>query len=46
MPLKVFDGVALAELGWRPRTPFPEALAATYEWFLKTEGSRMMADAR
>lgn len=46
MPLKVFDGRALAELGWRPQTPFPEALAATYEWFLKTEASRAMADAR
>ena len=46
MPLKVFDGLALAELGWRPRTPFREALAATYEWFSKTEGSQAMADAR
>jgi len=46
MPLKVFDGHALAELGWRAPTPFPEALAATYEWFAKTEGSRETADAR
>jgi len=46
MPLKVLDGEALAQLGWRARTPFHDALKTTYEWFLKTEASGAMADAR
>jgi nucleoside-diphosphate-sugar epimerase len=25
----------LAALGWSPRTPFRDGLAATYEWFLE-----------
>jgi GDP-L-fucose synthase len=46
MPRKVFDGSALAALGWRPRTPFRAALAATYEWFVNTQAAGGMAHAR
>jgi GDP-L-fucose synthase len=34
MPLKVLDGSRIASLGWTPKTPFRDALAATYAWFL------------
>jgi len=34
MPEKRLDATALRRLGWRPATPFREALAATYRWFL------------
>lgn len=40
MPRKALDGRALASLGWRPRTPLREALAATYQDFLATEARR------
>lgn len=36
-PLKALDSRPLAALGWRPRTPFPDALAQTYAWFLRHE---------
>jgi dTDP-glucose 4,6-dehydratase len=32
------DGSKLAALGWRNRTPFPEGLAATVDWFVANEG--------
>jgi len=31
------DGSKLAALGWRNRTPFPDGLAATIDWFLANE---------
>jgi dTDP-glucose 4,6-dehydratase len=31
------DGSRLAALGWRNRTPFPEGLAATVDWFRANE---------
>jgi GDP-L-fucose synthase len=34
MPGKVLDSSRLRAMGWRPRTPFPSALSATYAWFL------------
>ena len=34
-PLKSLDGQALAALGWRPKTDFDDALAATYESYLQ-----------
>lgn len=40
MPRKALDGQALAALGWRPRTPLREALAATYHDFLAREARR------
>lgn len=39
MPRKSLDGAPLAALGWRPRTEFNEALAATYAWFLAHDRS-------
>jgi len=35
MPLKRLDSTPLQTLGWRPRTPFPRALQATYAWFVQ-----------
>ncbi|MCS7045872.1 MAG: GDP-L-fucose synthase [Gemmataceae bacterium] len=34
MPRRLLDSSPLFDLGWRPRTDFRTALAATYEWFL------------
>jgi dTDP-glucose 4,6-dehydratase len=31
------DGSKVAALGWRPRTPFAEGLAATVDWFVVNE---------
>lgn len=39
-PRKTLDGSALAALGWRPRTPLDDALAATYRAFLAQEALR------
>jgi len=39
MPLKMLDSRKLAELGWRPKTPFPDALTTTYEAFLQSTRS-------
>jgi GDP-L-fucose synthase len=36
-PRKELDSSALHELGWRPSTPLPKALAATYAWYLNTQ---------
>lgn len=35
MPLKALDCEPLERLGWRPATPFHQALARTYEWHLR-----------
>lgn len=35
MPLKGLDSTPLQSLGWTPATPFRQALALTYEWFLR-----------
>lgn len=35
MPRKGLDSARLRRLGWRPRTPFAEALTQTYAWFLR-----------
>lgn len=41
MPVKLLDSTQLSGLGWRPRTPFPDALRETYRWFLHTgQGGR------
>jgi len=40
MPLKGLDSSRLRELGWRPKTPFADALSATFEWFLRAENRR------
>lgn len=40
MPLKVLDSSKLSEIGWRPKTSFPSALSATYDWFLQVEGRK------
>ncbi|MBI5052746.1 MAG: GDP-L-fucose synthase [Chloroflexi bacterium] len=34
MPLKSLDSSLLLSLGWKAKTPFNEALAKTYQWFL------------
>ena len=39
MPVKVLDASILQGLGWSPSTPFRQALAATYRWFLAHEAS-------
>jgi GDP-L-fucose synthase len=40
MPCKVLESTPLHKMGWRPRTPFRSALAATYAWFLKAGRER------
>ncbi len=37
-PSKSLDSSVLFSLGWKPRTPFKEALQKTYKWFLEVEG--------
>jgi GDP-L-fucose synthase len=44
MPLKVLDSSKLSEIGWQPRTPFPSALSATYDWFLQIESTKGTTD--
>ena len=34
-PRKLMDSSKLAGLGWRPRTPLNEGIAAVYRWFLE-----------
>lgn len=34
MPVKELDSSRLDSLGWKAETPFPEALEATYAWFV------------
>jgi GDP-L-fucose synthase len=36
MPRKLLDSGRLRDLGWQPRTPFRDALQATYEWFVQS----------
>lgn len=38
MPRKVLDSAPLLAMGWRPRTPFRDALAVTYQWFVRAHG--------
>jgi GDP-L-fucose synthase len=40
MPLKALDAGPLRELGWSPKTDFREALARTYDWFLRNVARR------
>ena len=40
MPMKLLDTAPLRALGWQPQTPLSEALALTYESFLKTTHAR------
>lgn len=40
MPLKSLDSERLLGMGWRPRTPFREALKQTYDWFLENYEER------
>jgi GDP-L-fucose synthase len=35
MPRKVLDAQPLQRLGWTPSTPFRDALAETYDWFVQ-----------
>jgi GDP-L-fucose synthase len=37
MPRKLLDSKKLRGLGWQSRTPFRDALQATYEWFLQSK---------
>jgi GDP-L-fucose synthase len=37
-PRKELDSSALHSLGWQASTPLPKALAATYAWYLSTQG--------
>ena len=37
IPQKILDSSCLRALGWRPKTPFRAALAATYAWFRQAE---------
>lgn len=36
-PRKMLDAAPLFDMGWRPRTELRDALAETYEWFLRHE---------
>jgi len=41
MPLKALDSSVLHKMGWRPRTPFRDALERTFTWFQQTrQGGR------
>ncbi len=37
MPVKELDSSRLGELGWKAKTDFPDALRATYQWFLEQQ---------
>jgi GDP-L-fucose synthase len=39
MPRKALDSTTLRALGWRPRWPLRDALARTYQWFLRHGGA-------
>jgi GDP-L-fucose synthase len=41
MPRKALDASRLAALGWRPRVPLEEGLAATYRSFLQVGEMQM-----
>jgi GDP-L-fucose synthase len=38
-PRKLMDVSRLADMGWKARTPFGDALQATYRWYLRNEGA-------
>ena len=40
MPVKLLDSNKLLALGWQPRVSFPDALHATYGWFLQSMAQR------
>jgi GDP-L-fucose synthase len=42
MPLKALDNSELAALGWKPSTPFLDALQLTYRWFLSRETAEVV----
>jgi GDP-L-fucose synthase len=42
-PRKLMNNERLSALGWAPRVPLKEGLAATYAWFLDTEKSARRA---
>jgi GDP-L-fucose synthase len=46
MPLKGLDYSRLSGLGWRPSTPFANALAETYRWFVRHVATGEHEDAR
>ncbi len=46
MPLKALEASALADLGWRPKTSFRDALAKTYQWFVQHESHENVSYAR
>jgi GDP-L-fucose synthase len=45
MPLKALDAGPLRDLGWTPATEFHDALARTYEWFLRNVKTLLAASA-
>jgi GDP-L-fucose synthase len=38
-PRKLMDVSRLADMGWKARTPFEDALQATYRWYLENDGA-------
>jgi GDP-L-fucose synthase len=45
MPRKALDSNRLARLGWRPAARFPDALAETYAWFLRSGAEKELTHA-
>ncbi|HSB68404.1 MAG TPA: GDP-L-fucose synthase [Candidatus Methylomirabilis sp.] len=43
MPLKRLDGSRLQQMGWRPVTPFRDALRTTYRWYLEATRDEALA---
>jgi GDP-L-fucose synthase len=46
MPAKLLDSSRLRTMGWEPKTSFPSALAATYQWFLENQTAKGSAGVR
>ncbi len=40
-PRKLLDTSRLAGMGWKARTPFLDALQATYAWYLKSRDGEL-----
>ena len=38
MPRRLLDSAAIRRLGWAPRTPLDDGLAATYRWYVEQGG--------